>query len=71
MCAFFGETRNGVTEAELADLMSARGCAQAYLLSRGDASDFFYAGAMLGADEEPRRVSDILYFASAHAGEAN
>ena len=67
ICAFFGGTRSGVTEAELADLMSEHGCTQAYLLSRGDASGFYYAGAMLGCDSEPRRVSDILYFASAHA----
>ena len=66
MCAFFGGTRNGTTEAELADLMSARGCAQAYLLSRGDASGFF-SGTILGADKESCRVSDSFYFASVRA----
>ena len=71
MCAFYGGTRDGVTEAELAALMNERGCTQAYLLSRGDASGFYYAGAMLGGEERGRRVSDILYFASsARAGDA-
>lgn len=63
-----GQSRPGLTEAELAEYMRESGCQQAYLMTIGDASGLYYAGGMLSdGNSSPRRVSDILYFASAQA----